>query len=141
MARLAPISRESGVKMAMTAMCFAQDEHPRAAAAHPFDLVHLSRQTMGDRELEHEVLVLFERQAHHIGGKLATLESGPDHGSRADLAHKLKGSARAVGAFAVAKAAENYEHSARAGLLRAMDSRQLQEALAQALGALRDLNG
>jgi HPt (histidine-containing phosphotransfer) domain-containing protein len=125
--------------MAVAATSFAQDEPNRTA--HPFDLVHLSRQTMGDRELEHEVLALFERQANHIGVKLVTLEAGADHLVRADLAHKLKGSARAVGAFAVARAAENYEHSARAGLLRAMDSRQLQEALAEALGALRELNG
>jgi HPt (histidine-containing phosphotransfer) domain-containing protein len=127
--------------MAITAMCVAKTDEDRAAPSHPFDLVHLSRQTMGDRELEHEVLSLFQRQASHIGGKLATLESGADHGARADLAHKLKGSARAVGAFAVARAAENYEHSARAGLLRAMDSRQLQEALAEALGALNELTG
>ncbi len=111
------------------------------APSCPFDLVHLSRQTMGDRELEQEVLSLFERQAAQIGARLTTLESSPDHGARADLAHKLKGSARAVGAFSVAHAAENYEHSARAGLLRAMDSRQLTEALAEALGALRELNG
>lgn len=127
--------------MAITAMCLADTQEDKTAPSHPIDLVHLSRQTMGDRELEHEVLALFERQASHIGGKLATLESGEDHLVRADLAHKLKGSARAVGAFAVATAAENYEHSARAGLFRAMDSRQLQEALAEALGALRDLNG
>jgi HPt (histidine-containing phosphotransfer) domain-containing protein len=126
--------------MAATAISHAQDEQNRTAPGCPLDLVHLSRQTMGDRELEHEVLALFERQAAHIGGRLATLEAGPDHVTRADLAHKLKGSARAVGAFAVAKAAENYEHSARAGLMRAMDSRQLQEALAEALGALRELN-
>ena len=111
------------------------------ATSCPFDLVHLSRQTMGDRELEQEVLTLFERQAQHIGGRLTSLEAGANHVTRADLAHKLKGSARAVGAFAVASAAENYEHSARAGLLRAMDSRQLAEALAEALGALRELNG
>ncbi|MCW2317039.1 HPt (histidine-containing phosphotransfer) domain-containing protein [Rhodoblastus acidophilus] len=127
--------------MAVTAMSLAHDEQNRPPPSCPFDLVHLSRQTMGDRALEHEVLALFERQANHIGGKLTTLESGSDHSIRADLAHKLKGSARAVGAFAVAKAAENYEHSARAGLMRAMDSRQLQEALAEALGALRELNG
>jgi HPt (histidine-containing phosphotransfer) domain-containing protein len=126
--------------MAITAMCLANTEEDKTAP-HPFDLVHLSRQTMGDRELEHEVLALFERQASHIGDKLTTLESGAEHHVRADLAHKLKGSARAVGAFAVATAAENYEHSARAGLFRAMDSRQLQEALAEALEALSELNG
>jgi HPt (histidine-containing phosphotransfer) domain-containing protein len=127
--------------MASAVMSFARNEEIRPSQACPIDLVHLSRQTMGDRELELEVLALFERQASHIGGKLVTLESGADHLVRADLAHKLKGSARAVGAFAVASAAENYEHSARAGLLRAMDSRQLREALAEALGALRELHG
>ena len=39
----------------------------------PIDLVHLSRQSLGDRALEIELLTLFERQAEQIAARLATL--------------------------------------------------------------------
>lgn len=79
------------------------------------DLVHLSRQTFGDHALETEILTLFERQAAQFAARLAEPRRPGDGGSRADLAHTLKGSARAVGAFSVAAAAEVYEASVRAG--------------------------
>jgi HPt (histidine-containing phosphotransfer) domain-containing protein len=67
----------------------------------PIDFDHLSRQTMGDRELESEVLGLFIMQA------TATRDRIKDAASmdRSLLAHTLMGSARAVGAFAVADCA------------------------------------
>ena len=118
----------------------------RAAPPCPIDLVHLARQTMGDRALEVELLALFDRQAAQISDKLAASLPGeasdaPTFSCRADLAHKLKGSARAVGAHAVAAAAENYEHCARAGVLRPMDVEQVVEAVAQVRSALRELAG
>jgi HPt (histidine-containing phosphotransfer) domain-containing protein len=116
----------------------------RSTPACPIDLVHLARQTMGDRALEVELLALFDRQAGQIAARLATLNAGPVEARpgenwRADLAHKLKGSARAVGAHAVATAADNYEHCARAGVLRPSDAEQLVAAVAEARAALRDL--
>lgn len=78
------------------------------------DLVHLSRQTLGDRALETELLELFDRQAT---GALARL-TGPAAASGpagADIAHMLKGSARAIGAFGVARAAGDVEEVLRAG--------------------------
>ncbi len=116
----------------------------RRANACPIDLVHLARQTMGDRALEVELLALFDRQAGQIVAKLAAAEANsaeavPAGNWRADLAHKLKGSARAIGAHAVAAAADNYEHCARAGVLRASDADQLAAAVAEARAALRDL--
>ena len=111
------------------------------APACPIDLVHLSRQTMGDRALEVELLALFDRQAGQIAAKLGTIEAGPVEIWRADLAHKLKGSARAIGAHAVAAAADNYEHCARAGVLRPADASQLVQAVTEARAALRDLAG
>ena len=80
--------------------------------ACPIDLVHLSRQTFGERDLEAELLRLFDRQSAQI---LARLSEGAQGRWRADLAHTLKGSARAVGAFDVAAAAEAYEAVASAG--------------------------
>lgn len=92
------------------------------------DLVHLSRQTMGEPALESELLELFDRQAANALDRLA----GP-FGKRAEIAHMLKGSARAVGAFAVADAAERLEHAIRAGA--EMEARQAD--LMAALGATR----
>ena len=69
------------------------------------DLEYLSRQTMGDRVLEQEVLALF---SHHIG----TIRDGiatADETERRRLAHTLKGAARGVGAFTLADCAERIE--------------------------------
>lgn len=73
------------------------------------DLVHLSRQTLGDSALETELLALFQNQAQQFAKRLLGPSHPGDEKWRAELAHTLKGSARAVGAFKVAQAAENYE--------------------------------
>jgi len=83
-----------------------------AGSGSAIDLVHLSRQTLGDSVLENELLSLFSRQAEHIVGRLS---EPVDDRTRVELAHTLKGSARAVGAFAVADAAERYESTLREG--------------------------
>lgn len=77
-----------------------------ASFERPIDLVHLARQTLGDRELEREILALFVRQSILLRDRI--LNSGV-LAERRDLVHTLKGSARAVGAWSVAKAAENVE--------------------------------
>ncbi len=79
------------------------------------DLVHLSRQTLGDSGLETELLSLFDRQARQFANRLSAPFKTGDIKWRADLAHTLKGSAKAVGAFQLAEAAEAYEGSLRAG--------------------------
>lgn len=85
------------------------------AKSHQFnnaiDLIHLSHQSLGDRALERELLVLFDRHASQIVNRLrATVSSkAPEMGEATDLAHTLKGSALAVGARRVAKAAEALE--------------------------------
>ncbi len=83
------------------------------------DLVHLSRQTFGDHALETELLTLFDRQAGQFAARFAAPGSEGESGWRAELAHTLKGSARAVGAFAVGAAAEAYEAALRGGDPRA----------------------
>lgn len=75
--------------------------------ARPIDLVHLARQTMGDRMLEEEVLQLFIQQAILIGERIRDA----DPLERKRLAHGLKGSARGIGAFAVADCALAIEES------------------------------
>ena len=93
----------------------------------PVDLVHLARQTLGDRALEREVLSLFEVQTRSI---IAQLHEIGDEKMRHDLAHTLKGSARAVGAWKVAEAAEACERAS------ADEAAQWQEALADLAGRI-----
>lgn len=68
-----------------------------ASPGHPIDFTHLSRQTMGDRNLEQEILALFIHQANAVSDKLADA----DNEERIRLAHMLKGSSRSVGAFPI----------------------------------------
>ncbi|KRB14213.1 histidine kinase [Mesorhizobium sp. Root695] len=74
--------------------------------SRPVDLAHLARQTMGDRSLEQEVLALFVQQALSVRDKILDA----DIKDRLLLAHGLKGSARGVGAFAIADCATEIEH-------------------------------
>jgi HPt (histidine-containing phosphotransfer) domain-containing protein len=73
------------------------------------DIVHLRRMTLGEIELEREVLSLFAQQSRDLLGRLGAM---PD--DAAALAHTLKGSARAIGAFGVADAAQALEAAMRA---------------------------
>ncbi|MDE2362563.1 MAG: Hpt domain-containing protein [Hyphomicrobiales bacterium] len=126
--------------LAQTARAFADPiaRAPSPAGETPIDLVHLARQTFGERDLEAELLRLFDRQSAQILARLA--EPGPVDGRwRADLAHTLKGSARAVGAFGVAAAAETYEDCARAEGDVAACLGGLSKAVAAAHGAIGDL--
>jgi HPt (histidine-containing phosphotransfer) domain-containing protein len=77
---------------------------PLAPDDGPIDIEHLQRMTLGDARLEREVLAMFSAQAASLVGSLAALP--PDAGA---LTHTLKGSARAIGAFAVADAAAELE--------------------------------
>jgi HPt (histidine-containing phosphotransfer) domain-containing protein len=79
----------------------------------PLDLVHLARQCLGDRELEAELLQLFQLQAPAL---LARLCGSPPLSSdaKAGVAHTLRGSALAVGAGRVAGAAWRIEELASA---------------------------
>ena len=70
------------------------------------DLVHLARQTLGDVELEREVLSLFVVQSQVYLLRLQAAENAADW-KRA--AHTLKGSARGIGAWQLAEAAEAAE--------------------------------
>lgn len=68
------------------------------------DIQHLGRMTLGEAALEAEVLALFSAQSGELLTRLKT--NPPDAGA---LAHTLKGSARAIGAFRVAEAALGLE--------------------------------
>lgn len=78
----------------------------RASPEAPIDLVQLATNTLGNRDLEVQVLHLFKSQSRMT---LERLECETDTAVRMDLVHTLKGSARAVGAQRVATACENLE--------------------------------
>ena len=71
------------------------------------DLVHLARQTDGDLELQQELLALFDRQSASLLAQSSDATIAQRR--RADAAHKLRGSALAIGAGAVARAAATLE--------------------------------
>lgn len=79
---------------------------PSLASGEPaIDLDHLFRMTQGERGLEREVLGLFDRQATMLTGRMR--EASP--AVIAASAHTLKGSARGIGAWRVARSAEAVE--------------------------------
>ena len=86
----------------------------------------LSRQTLGDRALEQEVLQLFVQQALSVRDQIAEA----DHRERLRLAHGLKGSARGVGAFAIADCVAEIE--------KQPDDRQLIKTLSALIDEVRD---
>jgi HPt (histidine-containing phosphotransfer) domain-containing protein len=83
---------------------------PLAPDDGPIDTDHLQRMTLGDASLEREVLAMFSGQAMRLMRELAAPSS-----DRRALAHMLKGSARAIGAFRVGEAAELLEAVLRRG--------------------------
>ena len=104
---------------------------PLAPDDGPIDIEHLQRMTLGDAGLEQEVLAMFSAQAVGLIGALAGLPA--DAGA---LAHTLKGSARAIGAFHVADAAEELEALIQSGDDPAQALAELEDAVAQARTAI-----
>ncbi len=105
---------------------------PLVPAEPPIDAAHLARMTLGERSLEREVLALFDRQADIL---LARIHA--DAPAAAAAAHTLKGSARGIGAWAVAQAAEAVERAGETGGTAAL--RVLDMAVAEAKAAIADL--
>lgn len=97
----------------------------------PVDLVHLERQTMGDRQLQSEVLSLLAEQARSTS--LRAGSASPK--DRAAMAHGLKGAARGVGAFALADCADALEREPEVEQHRI----SLEQAVAEFLNFLRRL--
>jgi HPt (histidine-containing phosphotransfer) domain-containing protein len=106
---------------------------PLAPDGPALDVDHLQRMTLGERDLEREVLMLFAQQSADL---LDRLEKLPREG--ASLAHTLKGSARGIGAFAVADAADRLERNLRQGLPVTAEVTGLQQAVGTALAAIAE---
>lgn len=74
----------------------------------PVDLKHLRRYTLGDAGLEREILGLFFAQ---LPNTIAALSGASTQKEWKVAAHTLKGSGRAVGAWRIARIAEQAENS------------------------------
>jgi len=108
-----------------------QPAEGRKASSRPVDLVHLSRYTLGERELEREVLELFCTQSFVYLERLHEAQSDKEW---REAAHALKGSAYAVGAWRAAEAAERAESLSGEALAqsRALRIREIESSLSEA---------
>jgi HPt (histidine-containing phosphotransfer) domain-containing protein len=104
---------------------------PLAPDDGPIDFEHLKRMTLDDAGLEQEVLAMFAAQSAKLMATLATVPA--DAGA---LAHTLKGSARAIGAFGVADAAARLEAVLTDGTDPSSHVAELGDAVAQARAAI-----
>lgn len=104
---------------------------PLAPDDGPIDLAHLARMTLGDAALERQVLGMFASQSTGLVAKLAALP-----GEAVALAHTLKGSARAIGAFRVAECAQALELAIRQNESPAKSLIELKAAVADARAAI-----
>jgi len=98
----------------------------------PVDLVHLSRQTLGNRELEREILRLFHKQS---GIYLERMRHAKSAAEWREAVHTIKGSARGIGAWGVVSIAEKVEKVAAARL-----KKQKTRMIAEFSGKLKDAN-
>jgi HPt (histidine-containing phosphotransfer) domain-containing protein len=92
------------------------------------DETELNQQTFHDPDIRREIIAMFMNQAPAI---LAGIEGGIG-ATRADIAHRLKGSALALGARPLAEAASRLE-LAPGDITALNDVRRLLDATLQAL--------
>jgi HPt (histidine-containing phosphotransfer) domain-containing protein len=99
------------------------------------DEEHLGRMTLGDRWLEREVLEIFVRHTETMLNLILDRIAERDAAAAAAAAHTMVGSARGVGAWRVAEAAEKLERTVDAG-----DEQQLGAAIAALRAASLEAN-
>jgi HPt (histidine-containing phosphotransfer) domain-containing protein len=98
----------------------------------PVDLVYLSSQTMGDRNLEREILGMFASQLPEY---VLALQNGKSADEIFAAAHMLKGAARSVGAEGLAKIAKEFEENSDTAITQLQEeARKVQDYIA-ALGS------
>ena len=112
------------------ALAVVDPERPPAV----IDEAHLGRMTLGDARLEREILEIFARQIALTLKRVA----GAEPAVAAAAAHTLKGSARGVGTWRLARAAEQMEAAAGCGGAAAMSAAtvELKAACLEACAAI-----
>jgi HPt (histidine-containing phosphotransfer) domain-containing protein len=108
---------------------------PSLVPDEAIDQAHLFRMTLGDHSLEAEVLRLFDRQSVMLMDRMSAATGE----CRKALAHTLKGSARGIGAWRVAQAAESLERIATNCGETEPAVAALQVAVDEARGAISEL--
>jgi HPt (histidine-containing phosphotransfer) domain-containing protein len=78
-------------------------------AQKPIDLEHLARYTGGEKDLNGEILRLFDSQVTSMVAELNGLLASRDAARWREVAHTIKGAARGVGAFGMGEAAAKAE--------------------------------
>jgi len=99
-------------KVVRTAVKKAADLVQPIHKHRPIDMVHLSKQTLGDHGLECEVLRLFDQMARVYFGRL---ESSTTEADVLRHLHTLKGAASGIGAWTIADLAKAAEDEIRGG--------------------------
>ncbi len=93
--------------MSTVAHVFHNEEEPVELGAHrPIDMVHLSRQSLGDPGIEEEILRMFDQMA---GAYVSRLRGAVNSGDILLHLHSLKGASAGVGAFSIAALAAEAE--------------------------------
>jgi HPt (histidine-containing phosphotransfer) domain-containing protein len=110
-------------------------ESPPLVPEPPIDRAHLDRMTLGDQRLEAEVLELFARQARMLLDRMPQA----DRAGVAALAHTINGSARAIGAWPISRAARAVQEAAVTGDDRGPAMAALQAAVGEALVVIAEL--
>jgi HPt (histidine-containing phosphotransfer) domain-containing protein len=104
---------------------------PLAPGDGPIDFDHLQRMTLDDAAIEQEVLTMFSAQSTTLMHMLAAMPA-----DASALAHTIKGSARAIGAFSVADAAARLESAIASDFDTSAALGDLGEAVAEAQAAI-----
>ncbi|ALV28190.1 histidine kinase [Pannonibacter phragmitetus] len=98
--------------MANMASKGSTDRFVRHGGHAPIDLAQLATNTLGNRELQQEVLKLFLARSKTL---ISELSAADDRQHQADLVHSLKGSARGIGALRLADVCDTVEEELREG--------------------------
>lgn len=108
---------------------------PSLVPDQPIDRTHLFKMTLGDHSLEGEVLRLFERQTSMLLDRM----TGAEPAQVKALAHTLNGSARGIGAWRVANAAQAVERVVSSSGEVEQAIKALRAAADEALAAIAEL--
>src|ERR1700744_393812 len=94
-------NRDFNLVLAITGQSSRPPPSDEFMGQNAIDLEHLARYTGGERELNSEVLRLFDDQITKMVAELHTLLASRDAKRWREVAHTIKGAARGVGAFSM----------------------------------------